>query len=142
MSAECEKHGCDLVGHQFGEGGIQCPQCVLDAEVERLRTAFEQIQVVEADNQHGPAWAAAECFAIAHRALTPPAAVEERLQAPEEPSYEYAVIDLETGETCLIYEEFDALRHDIEWPAPDGSIRRRVVGEWERMTPPAEADSE
>lgn len=45
MSAECEKHGCDLVGHQFSEGGMKCPQCDLDAEIERLRSALGELVV-------------------------------------------------------------------------------------------------
>jgi hypothetical protein len=45
MSAECEKHGCDLVGHQFSDGGIQCPQCVLEAKLDAAQRELTDARI-------------------------------------------------------------------------------------------------
>lgn len=43
MSAECHKHGCDLVYGDDGNASV-CQVCELEAMVERLREALQLIR--------------------------------------------------------------------------------------------------
>lgn len=60
MGAECDKHGCDLVGHEFSEGGLHCAECKLEERAERAEAAARDFAgVLRKSILAGPGTAAA-----------------------------------------------------------------------------------
>lgn len=47
MSAECEKHGVDLHGNEWSEGGLVCPVCKRDECISVLEARLEAVGLLK-----------------------------------------------------------------------------------------------